>query len=146
MNPQQVLVIEDDEIQAKELKGRLRATGLDLRYISTELEFWDMIKHEPVLPFSLAVVDMMLRWTNPAPDMEFPPENIMEEGFYAGGLRCCRELVKQKIPCVIFTALDPSRVTLSSLEKRYITVFNKNLGYDAFVGHVISRLQPPERR
>src|SRR5258708_5755898 len=122
-----VLIIEDDKTQADLLKHEIeKHIGLTSDIISTELEFWNRYEK---MNHQIAVVDMMLRWTDPAPDMQMPPAHIIKEGFFTAGLRCCRALRKKNIPCVVFTALDPARIPLSSPDE--FEIINKSQGYGA---------------
>jgi hypothetical protein len=131
MNGKRILIIEDDGYQSADLKARLERAGLgiaDVECIYTELAFQDLIKRSGELPYDAAVVDMMLRWTDPAPNMTMPPPEILNEGFYIAGLRCCRMLKKWKVPCVIFTALDPLKIPL--LPDEDLKIINKSLGHE----------------
>ena len=129
-----VLVIEDDRIQAEELARRLRNPEREVRIISTELDFRSRLSQFDHSNCPAAIVDMMLRWTDPAPDMTMPPDEILQEGFYTAGLRCCRELRRKGIPSVIFTALDPARVPLRQGES--FPIINKSRGFDALLEEV----------
>jgi CheY-like chemotaxis protein len=106
----QILIIEDDQIQADDLKQRLEKLGISVKVISTEAKFRQHIRDEDVKRYSLAVVDMMLRWTDPAPDMEMPPSDVVEEGSYTAGLRCCRALAARGVRCIIYTALSRNKI------------------------------------
>jgi CheY-like chemotaxis protein len=125
-----VLLIEDDKIQADDLKSRIEeGLGASVQTVSTELAFRKLLAASEALPYTAAVVDMMLRWTDPDPNMEMPPDEILSEGFYLAGLRCCRDLAKRGVRCVIFTALDPARIPLRGGES--FLIINKSRGYEA---------------
>ena len=127
-----VLILEDDAIQAAALEKRLiRDLGAKVDAIATELEFWRRVQSAEGITADVAVVDMMLRWTDPSPTMVLPPDDIIREGFYTAGLRCCRELRKRNIRCVIFTALDPGKIPLREDEK--IPIINKSRGFEPLV-------------
>src|SRR5438046_757367 len=110
--PSHILIVEDDCIQAEHLKYRLTTLGLECHLISTESEFCKQIRRDDFPSYSLAVVDMMLPWTDPSPIMEQPPLEIMQEGSYMAGLRCCRKLIARGVKCIIFTALSPKAILL----------------------------------
>jgi ActR/RegA family two-component response regulator len=133
MNHESILVIEDDGYQANELKRHLDKIGA-VKCIPTELDFYKQVKNAPSLPFKVAVVDMMLRWTDPAPDMEMPPPEVSSQGFLIAGLRCCRTLKERGIHCVIFTALDPNEIPLRVPGE--FEIINKSRGYEALVAYV----------
>jgi len=107
-----VLIIEDDFIQADDLKHRFAKLGAGADVISTEAEFCKRLCSDDFPSYSLAVVDMMLRWTDPSPTMEPPPREILEDGSYVAGLRCCRKLKARGVRCIIFTALSPRSIPL----------------------------------
>jgi CheY-like chemotaxis protein len=130
MTGKRVLIIEDDKVQSDDLKLRLQTAGLGISQvdqISTELAFRRLTK----FPYDAAVVDMMLRWTDPAPEMIMPPKEILDEGFYVAGLRCCRKLKQVNIPCVIFTALDPNKIPLKPGER--FEIINKSQGHQPLI-------------
>ncbi len=130
-----VLILEDDAIQAAALEKRLfRDLGAEVDAIATELEFRRRLETAEGIKADVAVVDMMLRWTDPSPHMELPPDYIIREGFYTAGLRCCRELRNRNIRCVIFTALDPGKIPLREDEK--IPIINKSRGFEPLVQEI----------
>jgi DNA-binding NarL/FixJ family response regulator len=137
-----ILVIEDDRIQADELRTRLEQNpGVRVHLISTELEFRKHIDDPETAGYALAVVDMMLRWTDPAKDMEMPDPETLKDGFYSAGLRCCRKLRDRGVKCVIFTALDPARIPLEPSEQ--FSIVNKSRGYTALLDAIKPLLGTP---
>jgi ActR/RegA family two-component response regulator len=135
-----ILIVEDDKYQAEEIERCLKPMGVHVYHVSTELQFRKHLKETRQLTYGLAIVDMMLRWTDPAPDMEDPPQEIIQEGFYTAGLRCCRELAKRKVRCLIFTALDPARIPLGPGEN--FEILNKSAGYSVLADRVKQLLFP----
>ena len=107
-----ILIIEDDQIQAEDLKARIEKMGSPADVISTEAEFRKKLRRGDLKKYALAIVDMMLRWTDPDPDMEPPEPDVIEEGSYTAGLRCCRSLASKGVPSVVFTALSPNTIPL----------------------------------
>jgi CheY-like chemotaxis protein len=134
-----VLIIEDDKIQANELRKSLESSGMQVRHISTELQFQQLIRESGTLPFALAIVDMMLRWTDPSPQMEMPPPEILAEGFYVAGLRCCRALRTRGVKSIIFTALDPAKIPLLTPEE--FKIVNKSRGYEGLLKEIQPELK-----
>lgn len=130
MQADTILVIEDDLIQAEELMKWLKAAGYSTRHIATELDFVKCLGELSAQQYRAAVVDMMLRWTDPSPHMERPPEHVVLEGSYKAGLRCCRKLKNRGIRSVIFTALDANRVESVQDEFKVVT---KSRGYSALL-------------
>ena len=107
-----VLVIEDDSVQANTLARRIqeRFPGVKVKIINTESNFHKQLPSLNPAEIRVAVVDMMLRWADPAPEMEMPPQEIIDEGFFVGGLRCRKALVARGIPTIIYTVLDRESV------------------------------------
>jgi len=121
-----LLIVEDDKIQADQLGRQIEILGWAVDHISTEVEFRKRVRQPEITSYSLAVVDMMLRWTDPAPEMEPPTPEIILEGFYTAGLRCCRELFARGVRCIIYTALDPAKIRLRPGED--FLIINKSAG------------------
>jgi ActR/RegA family two-component response regulator len=134
-----LLIVEDDKIQADELRHRIEHLGWAVDHISTELEFRRRVRQTDITLYSLAVVDMMLRWTDPAPEMEQPPPEVIQEGFYTAGLRCCRQLSARGVRCVIYPALDPEKIRQRPNEN--FMIINKSNG-SARLMEEITRLDP----
>jgi CheY-like chemotaxis protein len=103
-----VLIIEDDSIQATRLESLIQShfSGVSVDKVATELEFRKRLPGIADGAYKVALVDMMLRWTDPSPDMEPPAEDVIEEGFFVGGLRCRRALLAKNIPSIVFTVLN----------------------------------------
>jgi hypothetical protein len=135
-----LLIVEDDNVQADELAHQIKdhlKRAVD--HISTEVEFRKRVQQPDITSYSLAVVDMMLRWTDPAPDMEQPPDEVIREGFYTAGLRCCRQLSAKGVRCVIYTALDPVKIRQRPGEN--FPIISKSEG-SARLLEAITRLDP----
>jgi len=103
-----VLIVEDDAIQAGRLESLIHTkfSGVAVVKIDTELKFRKSLPSIKDGEYRVALIDMMLRWTDPSPDMEQPPEEILKEGFFVGGLRCRKLLLEKRIPSIIFTVLN----------------------------------------
>jgi CheY-like chemotaxis protein len=109
-----IVIVEDDHLQEAPLQDYLSGTITDaqIETISTELEFRTRLhvlrKHIP----DLVVMDVMLRWTFPAPDAVAPPEDVASSGYYRAGLRCARLLADDPqlcgVPVILYTILERS--------------------------------------
>lgn len=109
-----IVIVEDDHLQEAPLQDYLTGTITDaqIETISTELEFRTRLhvlrKHIP----DLVVMDVMLRWTFPAPDAVAPPEDVASGGYYRAGLRCARLLADDPqlcgVPVILYTILERS--------------------------------------
>lgn len=132
--PKKILIVEDDPLQLDMIRDELNLHFEDvvLEDVQTEHEFYDklsdIIRDSP----NLILMDVMLRWTDPAPPEEMPPEpaEVKEGGYYRAGIRCVRRLRKQeqtdpRIPILLFTVLsdqDLSKDLLELKQDRYLHV------------------------
>ncbi len=112
-----VLILEDDASASGWLESAIRRELTDLasaiEIVETESEFvleWlpqfdQGMKPQP----SVIVIDIMLRWTDPAPQQPPRPPEVIQGGFMRAGLRCL-ESIRQRpkllhVPVVLYTAL-----------------------------------------
>ncbi len=56
------------------------------------------------------LINTMIRWADPDPNMEKPPQEILEVGFYRASFRCSKMLNEDErtrnIPVILYTILD----------------------------------------
>ncbi len=138
MTNSRILVIEDDQNHADDLQRSLERLGWGVDVISTEAEFRKRVQGFDARMYWLAIVDMMLRWTNPSRDMELRPPDVVEEGSYTAGLRCCRALAAKGMRCIIFTALSPDSIPRRASDNFEI-IHKGPSGYAT----LLERLRPP---
>lgn len=109
-----IIIVEDDHLQAEWLESNLRSAfrGSDVLRISTEAEFYDWfdsLREESIAP-DVFVIDVMLRWTDPSPEMRKAPEEVVKNGFYRAGLRCQRRILSDprtlSTPIILYTVLE----------------------------------------
>ena len=87
----QILVLEDDHLQARDLRHELeKVFDAEVRVISTEHEFRQVLPEIAEAPPRVAVLDRMVRWADPAPDMPLPPQEDWDPE--EAGLRCAELL------------------------------------------------------
>ena len=106
-----ILVVEDDYLQAdwicKKVKQVLRT---DVKRISTESQFRKQLKNIEKNRPDVIIMDVMLPWTDPSPDIELAPHEVIEEGFYRAGVRCTKLLAANEntkgIPVILYTVLE----------------------------------------
>lgn len=107
-----ILVVEDDHLQAEWIINNLEKafSGATINRISTESEFYLKIDHVIKDPPDVIIIDVMLRWTDPGPDMPIPPEEVRMSGFYRAGFRCKSLLanndITKDIPLILYTVLE----------------------------------------
>src|ERR1700704_790826 len=87
-----ILLVEDDSFQADWIMHgtQLAFPTLEMVRIATELEFRRSFDNIAINPPDIIIMGMMLRWVDPSPEMEMPPSEIQESGFYRAGFRCVK--------------------------------------------------------
>jgi CheY-like chemotaxis protein len=108
-----VLLIEDDYLYANWLEKEIRISlGVDVEEVTTEhgfhLKLGEIVENPP----DVIVMDIMLRWADPAPDMPIPPVDL--GSFHRAGLRCLCLLRADKTtrstPVILYSNLDESDI------------------------------------
>jgi CheY-like chemotaxis protein len=115
-----ILLIEDDHLQAHGIQSGLRDLlqrdyhDLAFETLSTESDFYERFDEIATKGFDLIIIDVMLRWADPSPQMPEPPPDVVEGGFFRAGVRCKQKLQSDRrtasIPAIIYTVLDESRL------------------------------------
>ncbi|MFM9961456.1 MAG: hypothetical protein ACKV2Q_09535 [Planctomycetaceae bacterium] len=105
-----ILLVEDDYLQADWLQPQFEREypGVAVDCISTELEFRERLDEIVEHPPDVVIIDVMIRWTDPGPNMQRPPEKMAYDGPYRAGLRC-QELLAERlpeIPVIFYTVLE----------------------------------------
>lgn len=107
-----IVLVEDDFTQADLIHARLQEAfrRADIVRVRTEREFRTRIKEFVKQPPDVFLIDVMLRWSDPAPDWDSVPEEVEQQGFYRAGIRCAR-LVRENeriknVPVIFYTVLE----------------------------------------
>lgn len=106
-----LLIVEDDFIQAEYIETELKQllTDVEIKRISTESKFYDFLAEIDENKPDIILLDIMLRWTDSAPDLREMPENVENEGFHLAGIRCEKKLRETKggenIPVIIYSVI-----------------------------------------
>src|ERR1051326_4524395 len=89
-----VLIVEDDPMQACFLKERFEDefNEVEIFLIGSEKQFREDLKAIEEFAPDLIILDVMLRWMNPSPNMSSMPEDVTETGMYRAGFRCLKSL------------------------------------------------------
>lgn len=103
-------------MQSKALREEINSKfgqGTEVEVIDSELGFKKKIKDISLHPPTIILMDVMLRWTKPSPDIEVQPDYIKIEGFYKAGFRCQKLLMENDYTnkihtCYFYTVLDKS--------------------------------------
>jgi hypothetical protein len=137
-----IVLVEDDHRQraayAKAIKRQFPSYTVQL--VRTEKEFRDKLAADWVRnPPSLFVIDVMLRWTDPHPHMEIPPDDVLPDGSRRAGIRCAKLARRRLGP-------NPQIILVSVLEEnaeenriRGVRYVRKGTSVEPIV-HVISSL------
>lgn len=146
-----VLLVEDDYIQEDMITETLERTftGIKVEKIRTEAEFYDGIDRIASKPPDVVVMDVMLRWTDPAPNMPTPPDKVQQEGYPRAGLRCADMLAKRdetkNIPVILFTVLNREDLELPKTNNSILYV-SKESDLDELINRVRSASDTPRQR
>jgi DNA-binding response OmpR family regulator len=107
------LVVEDDTVQFEYVQEKLMAAfvGLDIVRVSTECEFRSKFEAIAANPPDVAVIDVMLRWTDATADYVARPAEVrVDNGHYRAGFRCAAMLAAnantRDVPVIIYSVLD----------------------------------------
>jgi CheY-like chemotaxis protein len=130
-----ILIVEDDKLQFNFIKDALTrietSSIVRIRRIVTELEFRKTFEEIADDKPDVIIMDIMLRWTDPSPEMDLPPADIANEGFFRAGVRCEKMLAEdartKEIPIMIYSVLEktdlegelPQRPQISYLDKDF---------------------------
>jgi len=143
-----IILVEDNHFFVQRIREDLfkKIKNLNLVQIQTELEFRKNIENIISPTPDLIIVDVMLRWTNPSPSMELPPNEILEEGLFSAGIRCKEILLQHKIneevPILIISALDDVVLDQEKLTMEKNVFFHeKNLNSKSLINRIISLLK-----
>ena len=112
-----ILIVEDDGIQAtwalRSISGEL--AGVEVKTISTEYAFRCEFESIAADCPQIVIMDVMLRWTDPQPNMATPPAEVIREGPFRAGLRCARMLTQDRRTrgcfILLYSVLDRNDIT-----------------------------------
>ncbi len=107
-----IVLVEDgpDWIAAALEALKASFAGIEVSCIYSESEFVNRLDEFRKLPPKLFVLDVMLPWSEPSPDMPDAPEDVKANGFWRAGVRCQRRLTQtaelNRIPAVFWTIIS----------------------------------------
>jgi len=130
-----IIIIEDDDNQSDKLIRDIpkEIPNAQIYLYKTEHSFRSQIERVKEWKPDLFLIDIMLRWTNPSPDMPEAPDEVIEEGFYVAGFRCKRDILEnsylKNLPIILFTVLDKEDLKdkLSNLPRNISYISKDNL-------------------
>lgn len=113
-----ILSVEDDPLSGEWIRQTIAAKFPDaqLKQMSTEYEFVSKFEEIASNPPDVVLMDVMLRWTDPAPDMPPRPDDVREGGIGEAGLRCQQrfqaDLRTKAVPVILYTVLQKESLRL----------------------------------
>lgn len=105
-----VILAEDDHLQAEHIRLWLREAwpDIEIETIETESEFCSRLSALSDRLPNIFIMDLILRWSDPGPNMEAPPAESQTK--HNAGLRCARLLQQnpatRHIPVILYSVLE----------------------------------------
>ena len=137
-----ILVVEDDHLQVQWIKKGLLQSfpSATIDVIKTELEFRlrvpGMVNDAP----AVVIMDVMLRWTDPTPNVQSPPAEVQKGGFFRAGLRCARLLAAQfgtrNIPVILYSVLEESDLASELKEESQVHHLRKDSALEPLIRRI----------
>jgi CheY-like chemotaxis protein len=115
------LIVDDEYDLTRPMYSYIgRELGAEVSAARTEKEFRERLDALRADPPDLVVMDMLLPWDTPGPDMEPPPEDVRQAGYVAAGWRCVELLTRHPrtadVPVVISSVVAVADVREQRLE------------------------------
>jgi CheY-like chemotaxis protein len=147
------VVVEDDHLQEGPLADNLAGLFPDatVEALATEEQFRSHLPRMREAPPDLVVMDVMLRWAFPRPNLPSPPDDVLAGGYYRAGLRCARLMLAdnrlKRVPVVLYTILERSDLERDGVSlPSNATYIGKKSEPDVLARHIRSRLRDPAVR
>ena len=103
-------LVEDDHLQAEWLHQELEREFRDatVEVIPTESGFRELMDDVQDRRPDVVIMDVMLRWTDPGPEMPEPPADVKGDGYFLAGIRCAKLLADHhiEVPVILYSVLD----------------------------------------
>jgi CheY-like chemotaxis protein len=142
-----ILIVEDNSIQVEWMNDVLtrRFPDAKIQECDTEYGFHAAFENIAADPPDVVLMDVMLNWTHPAPDMVHPPPAIVEAGIWRAGIRCQKMLRgdprTRDIPIVLYTSLAESSLTAELKELPPAAYLPKDSNFEPLVREIQSTLK-----
>jgi CheY-like chemotaxis protein len=107
-----ILLVEDDYLQEEAIVVAIRKEfpQIQVEILNTELEFRQALDRIAAEPPDLIILDVMMRWTDPSPEMVPQPDEVKEGKYYRAGIRCEKLLrtrpETKRIPVIFYSILE----------------------------------------
>lgn len=138
-----ITLVEDDNLQSELMIDNIRENfpEAEIELIETESQFIERFSNYSGTYPDIVIIDIMLRWANPEPDMPEPPPRIKYTGIYDAGFRCQKILEKNidtaKIPVIFCSSIDKTDV-LDKIPNNAIYI-QKSVDVNA-ISHMIKKM------
>jgi len=109
-----IVIVEDDFLQAGNMRGWLTEAwpSAEVVLLETESAFRQAVPLFEQSPPDIFIMDVMLRWADPGPDMIAAPEDVHADGYHRAGMRCAENILATEclntVPIVLYSVLDGS--------------------------------------
>jgi len=151
-----LLLIEDDPLQAEWVTSAFKRDfkHIEVWNIHTERGFLTQIDQIETWMPDLIILDVMIRWTDPAVEMSDVPEDIISEGFLNAGFRCMERISRSEtlyaVPIIMYSVLATADIK-SQLNKLspHVFVVHKDNSPDElmrFARSAVRQLSPTDLR
>ena len=128
-----IILVEDDHMQSTPLIRIIKQRIPDAKILlfETELAFKNFLSSNTDRKPNVFIIDIMLRWTDPSPDMVKMPPEVTSGGIYLAGFRCQEAIYNivelKNVPIILITMLDKEDLKneIRNLPKN-VTFFSKD--------------------
>lgn len=143
-----ILLVEDDILQADAIEDSLRRNfkQVEVKRLSSESEFREKLSSVKTESLDLILLDVLLRWSEPTPEIEEPPLEVQQQGFYRGGIRCLNLLLAsaetREVPVIVYSVLGREDVHKEIDQvPPHVLFLQKDSDEQRLVRHIRSLLQ-----
>jgi hypothetical protein len=122
-----ILLVEDDYLQAEFIALSIEEAfpRSFIMRVHTEFEFRSHFDDIASNPPDIIIMGVLLRWANPSAEMEMPPKEVKEQGYYRAGFRCIELLSNDHrthdVPVILHTILDSMDIAPLPDRVRYVS-------------------------
>lgn len=148
-HPLRVVIVEDSASSALEEELRSAFAGIQVEIFTCESDFHDALRAIVANPPDLFIIDMLLRWTTPRPQMPPRPPHATR---YRAGVRCVQALLAspaKEVPVIIHSVLERAEIAEMTTFPTSVSYVQKGNGVAATVRAVLETtrdLSPPRKR
>jgi CheY-like chemotaxis protein len=103
-----IWLVENDPAVAALITAELQqATEACIETIRTEFEFRDAFTHRVLPQPNVVILDVMLPWTVPGPNLIEPPDEVRKGRHFRAGFRCFELLrSRSQVPVIFYTGVS----------------------------------------